>query len=82
MSVTHSPSAEHPTGRRSRLPLALRRLFPRTFQARLTVAFLAVVALTLLFVAVLVVNRLDDYFTKQQQADLDQRSKTVDSYVE
>jgi signal transduction histidine kinase len=60
----------------------LRRLFPRTFQARLTVAFLAVVALTLLFVAVLVVNRLDDYFTKQQQADLDQRSKTVDSYVE
>ena len=60
----------------------MRRLFPRTFQGRLTVAFLAVVALTLLVVAVLVVNRLDDYFTKQQQADLDQRSKTVDTYVE
>ena len=82
MSVTPSPSAEHPAEGRSRLPLALRRLFPRTFQGRLTVAFLAVVALTLLLVAVLVVNRLDDYFTKQQQADLDQRSKTVDSYVE
>jgi signal transduction histidine kinase len=60
----------------------MRRLFPRTFQGRLTVAFLAVVALTLLVVAVLVVNRLDDYFSKQQQADLDQRSKTVDTYVE
>jgi signal transduction histidine kinase len=60
----------------------LRRLFPRTFQGRLTVAFLAVVALTLLVVALLVVNRLDDYFTKQQQADLDQRSTTVDTYVE
>ncbi|HEV8401924.1 MAG TPA: HAMP domain-containing sensor histidine kinase [Candidatus Limnocylindrales bacterium] len=60
----------------------MRRLFPRTFQGRLTVAFLAVVALTLLVVAALVVNRLDDYFTKQQQADLDQRSKTVDTYVE
>ena len=60
----------------------MRRLFPRTFQGRLTVAFLAVVALTLLVVALLVVNRLDDYFSKQQQADLDQRSKTVDTYVE
>jgi two-component system sensor histidine kinase BaeS len=47
----------------------------------LTVAFLAVVALTLLVVSMLVVNRLDDYFAKQQQADLDQRSKTVDIYV-
>ena len=40
------------------------------------------VALTLLLVTVLVINRLDDYFTKQQQADLDQRSKSVDTYVE
>jgi signal transduction histidine kinase len=38
--------------------------------------------LTLLVVSALVVNRLDDYFTKQQQADLDQRSKTVDTYVQ
>ena len=30
----------------------------------------------------IVINRLDDYFTKQQQADLDQRSKSVDTYVE
>jgi signal transduction histidine kinase len=45
-------------------------------------AFLAVVALTLLVVSVLVVNRLDDYFTKQQQADLDQRAESVDTYVE
>ena len=43
---------------------------PRTFQGRLTVAFVAVVALTLVLVTALVLNRLDDYFTNQQQADL------------
>ena len=35
-----------------------------------------------MLVTVLVINRLDDYFTKQQQADLDQRSKSVDQYVQ
>jgi signal transduction histidine kinase len=35
------------------------------------------VALTLLLVTVLVINRLDDYFTKQQEADLEQRAKSV-----
>ncbi len=82
MSATHSPSAERPAERGARLPRRLRRLFPRTFQGRLTGAFLAVVALTLLLVTALVINRLDDYFTKQQQADLDQRAKSVDTYVE
>jgi signal transduction histidine kinase len=48
----------------------------------LTIAFLAVIALTLLVVSALVINRLDDYFTKQQQADLEQRSKTVNTYVQ
>ena len=32
---------------------------PRTFQGRLTVAFVAVIALTLFLVTVLVLNRLD-----------------------
>ena len=62
--------------------MRLRRLFPRTFQGRLTLAFLAVVALTLGLVTVLVVNRLDDYFTSQQKADLEQRSKSVAQYVD
>ena len=43
---------------------------PRTFQARLTISFVGVVALTLALVTVFVVNRLDDYFTKQQQTEL------------
>jgi signal transduction histidine kinase len=60
----------------------LRRLMPRTFQARLTVAFLAVIALTLGLVGLLVVNRLDDYFSQQQVADLDDRRKTVAALVE
>ena len=59
----------------------MRRLLPHTFQGRLTGAFLAVIALTLALVTVLVINRLDDYFTSQQRADLDQRSKSVATYV-
>ena len=54
---------------------------PRTFQARLTLAFVAVIALTLSLVGVLVVNRLDDYFTSQQIADLAVRTETVGAYV-
>ena len=78
MSVTHSPNAEAPRGR---LPL-LRRLAPRTFQARLTLGFVGVVALTLALVSIFVVNRLDDYFTRQQQTDLTHRASVVANYVD
>jgi signal transduction histidine kinase len=63
------------------MPGRLRRLAPRTFQGRLTGAFLFVVTLTLALVTVLVINRLDDYFTSQQLADLAQRAKSVETYV-
>jgi signal transduction histidine kinase len=58
-----------------------RALTPRTFQARLTIGFVSVVALTLVVVGVLVLNRLDDYFTQQQEADLRTRANTVAEYV-
>ena len=80
MSATPSPSADLPEGR-VRPPHGLRRLFPRTFQARLTLAFLLVVALTIGLVTVLVVNRLDDYFASQQKIDLDQRTQLIEAYV-
>ena len=54
---------------------------PRTFQGRLTIAFVAVIALTLLLVTILVLNRLDDYFAQQQQAELALRAQTVATYV-
>jgi signal transduction histidine kinase len=57
-------------------------LVPRTFQGRLALAFIAVIALVLVLVTVLVINRLDDYFSRQQTTDLDQRSQTVSSYVQ
>jgi signal transduction histidine kinase len=60
----------------------VRSIVPRTFQARLTVAFVAVLALTLTLVTLLVINRLDDYFTRQQEADLGIRSSTVNVYVQ
>ncbi len=48
----------------------------------MTIAFVAVIALTLGLVTILVLNRLDDYFTNQQKADLDVRSETVGVYVQ
>ncbi len=65
-----------------RLPRRIRRRLPRTFQGRLTIAFIAVIALILVLVTVLVLNRLDDYFSRQQTTDLEQRSQTVSSYVQ
>jgi signal transduction histidine kinase len=43
---------------------------PRSFQNRLTIAFLGVVALTLALVAPVVVNRLDDFFRQQEELAL------------
>ena len=60
----------------------VRRLVPRTFQARLTIAFVGVVALTLVLVAIVVLNRLDDYFTQQQNAEVTARAKLVAAFVD
>ena len=66
---------------RSQVGRRLRRVLPRTLQARLTVAFAAVIALLLVLVSMVVLNRLDDYFTRQQEADLGERHKTVMAFV-
>jgi len=79
VSVTPSPSADDEG--RWRPAQRLRRLFPRTFQGRLTLAFLAVVTLSLGLATVLVINRLEDYFTNQQTTELEQRSAIVASFV-
>jgi signal transduction histidine kinase len=55
---------------------------PRTFGGRLTVAFVAVIALTLSLVSVLVLNRLDAYFEQQQEADLRERARTVNGFIQ
>jgi signal transduction histidine kinase len=57
------------------------RLTPRTFQGRLTLAFVAVVAVTLGLVGMLVVNRLGAYFDQQQADDLQSRARSVGQYV-
>ena len=54
---------------------------PRSFQARLTIAFVLIIVLTLLLVGVFVLNRLDAYFTEQQESDLRVRLQTVSAYV-
>ena len=72
MSGTHSPSADGGLAD---------SLAPRTFQGRLTLAFVAVVAVTLGLVGLLVVNRLGAYFDQQQEDDLAARARTVAQYV-
>jgi signal transduction histidine kinase len=47
---------------------------PRSFQTRLTIAFMGVVALTLALVAPVVINRLDDYFRQQEEQSLQARA--------
>ena len=71
MSGTRSPSADGIAD----------GLAPRTFQGRLTLAFVAVVAVTLGLVGLLVVNRLGAYFDQQQNDDLQSRALGVAQYV-
>jgi len=57
------------------------RLVPHTMQARLTVGFGLVVALTLFLVSILVLNRLDDHFSETVKVDLNGRALAVRDYV-
>ena len=79
------PPAAVPTGRTLRAgldrPRGIRRLYPPTVQGRLTLSFVAILALTLSLITVGVVNRLGDYFDQQQRADLTARSLGVAQYV-
>ncbi len=58
-----------------------RKVMPHSFQGRLTLAFVAILALTLTLVTTLVLNRLGDYFDQQQREDLTARSIGVAQYV-
>jgi signal transduction histidine kinase len=53
---------------------ARRPSVPQSFQTRLTIAFMGVVALTLVLVAPVVVIRLDDYFRVQEEQSLRARA--------
>ena len=60
---------------------ALGSVTPKTFQARLTGGFVGVVALTLLLASFLVLNRMDDFFLRQRDTDLAERSVTIANVV-
>jgi two-component system OmpR family sensor kinase len=62
--------------------MAIRRIGPKTLQARLTLGFASVVGLTLVLVTVFVLNRLDDEFRTQQQADLRAKTDLVAAYID
>jgi signal transduction histidine kinase len=56
-------------------------MIPRTLQARLTMGFVGVVALTLILISAFVIKSLDDYFYNQELVDLSVRADTVRDYV-
>lgn len=58
-------------------PSGIRRFIPRSFQARLTLGFVGIVVFTLALVAVLAVNRLDDYFAVQERQNVATRATAV-----
>ncbi len=68
------PGRTRRTGLRRIVP---RRFVPRSLQARLTFGFVGVVALTLVLVLVLAINRIGDYFAAQEQQNLTTRSTAV-----
>jgi len=55
---------------------------PRSFQNRLTIAFVGLVALTLTLVAPVVVNRLDDYLRQQEEQSLRIRAEATASILD
>ena len=55
----------------------LRRILPRTFRARLTLAFAAVVAIALALVLAALPRLLDDYFQQQEQKSLASRASIM-----
>ena len=79
--VATEETAPHETAPGSARARLARRVMPHTFQGRLTLAFVAILALTLTLVTTLVLNRLGDYFDQQQREDLTARSLGVAQYV-
>ncbi len=78
MPATHSQSAE-PAAAGTGAGRTVPRIAPPSFQARLTLATVGIVAATLLVVSAVVVNRLDDYFREQERRALDSRASEVAS---
>ena len=55
----------------------IRPSVPQSFQTRLTLAFMGVVALTLALVAPIVINRIDDYFRQLEEQSLTARANAT-----
>ena len=90
MADVRQPDAQAAEGRAGELQpwetRSRRPSVPQSFQTRLTIAFMGVVALTLFLVAPVVINRLDDYFREQEEQSLRARAAAtaaiLDRFVE
>ena len=60
----------------------MRRLFPSSLRARLTLAFAAVVAIALSLVLISLPRLLDDYFVQQEEKSLASRAQTMQFLIQ
>ena len=85
-TTPRAPAPRPADGRSADARASRRPTVPRSFQTRLTFAFIGVVALTLALVAPIVVNRIDDYFRQQEEQSLQVRAKAtaavIDQFIE
>jgi signal transduction histidine kinase len=79
--ATPSPSADPATAAQGSKAKRSRRVLPRTFQTRLTLAFVGVTALVVSLISIAVVVRLDAYFQEQDQQYIDSRITSVVALV-
>jgi signal transduction histidine kinase len=79
--ATPSPSADPATAGQGSKPRRSRRVLPRTFQTRLTLAFVGVTALVVSLISIAVVVRLDAYFQEQDQQYIGSRVQSVAAVV-
>ena len=71
MAATPAPPSAAPSSEPRRWEVhAPRPSVPRSFQSRLTIAFVAVVAVTLGLTTPVIINRLDDFFRQQEEQAL------------
>ena len=85
-TTPRAPAPARLDGRAADARASRRPTVPRSFQTRLTFAFIGVVALTLALVAPIVVNRIDDYFRQQEEQSLQVRANAtaavIDQFIE
>ncbi len=81
-TAPRAPGSRQPDNRWLDTRPSRRPTVPRSFQTRLTIAFIGVVAMTLVLVGPVVINRIDDYFRQQEEQSLLVRARATAAIID